>query len=232
MFTKRKKITKKQIKEDKLVTSYYEAKTFYQENQSKILIGLGVIAFVIVAIIWYSNKSSENNTLASVELNKVMPLYDSGAYQEAIDGKTGTNILGLKKIVDSYSGSENGELARIYLANAYYFLGKFDEALENYEDYSGSNELLTAAALAGTAACYEAKEKYEDAAHYYEKAFKVNEYNSQNAEYLLKAGADYIKVQKFEEAQAAFDIIKEKYKTTQAFRELDRYLVLLPKEEL
>ena len=128
MFTKRKKISKKQIKEDKLVTSFYEAKSFYQENQSKILIGLGVIAFLVVAILWYTNKNNEDNSLASIELNRVMPLYDGGSFQEAIDGRSGTNILGLKKIVDSYSGTENGELARVYLANSYYLLGKFDEA--------------------------------------------------------------------------------------------------------
>lgn len=232
MLTKRKKITKKQIKEDKLVTSYYEVKSFYQENQSKILIGLGVIALIVVAVIWYSNKNSENNTLASTELMKVMSLYESGSYQEAIDGNTGSNVLGLKKIVDLYGGSENGELARIYLANAYYFMGDFDKALENYEDYSGSNDLLIAAALAGEAACYEAKEKFEEAAENYEKAFKISEYNSQNPEYLLKAGINYIKLKKFDEAKASFDLIKEKFKTSQAFRELERYLVLLPKEEL
>jgi tetratricopeptide (TPR) repeat protein len=231
VFTKRKKISRKQIKEDKLVTSFYEAKSFYQENQSKILIGLGVIAFVVVAVLWYTNKSNEDNALASVELNRVMSLYDSGNFQEAIDGRTGTNIIGLKKIVDSYGGSENGELARIYLANSYYFLGKFDEAMENYDDYSGSNKLLVAAALAGKAACFEAKNNFEEAAENYEKAYKVSEFNSLNSDYLLKAGSNFIKVGKFEEAQAAFDLIKEKYKTSQAFRELDRYLVLLPKEE-
>ena len=231
MFTKRKKISKKQIKEDKLVTSFYEAKSFYQENQSKILIGLGVIAFLVVAILWYTNKNNEDNSLASIELNRVMPLYDGGSFQEAIDGRSGTNILGLKKIVDSYSGTENGELARVYLANSYYLLGKFDEAKESYDNYSGSNKILVAAALAGMAACFEAKDNFTDAAASYEKAYKVSEFNSQNPDYLLKAGSNFIKIKHFDDAKASFDLIKEKYKTSQAFRELDRYLLLLPKEE-
>jgi len=231
VFTKRKKISKKQIKEDKLVTSFYEAKSFYQENQSKILIGLGVIAFLVVAILWYTNKNNEDNSLASIELNRVMPLYDGGSFQEAIDGRSGTNILGLKKIVDSYSGTENGELARVYLANSYYLLGKFDEAKESYDNYSGSNKILVAAALAGMAACFEAKNNFADAAASYEKAYKVSEFNSQNPDYLLKAGSNFIKIKQFDDAKASFDLIKEKYKTSQAFRELDRYLFFLPKEE-
>lgn len=231
MLTKRKKITHRQIKEDKLATSFYELKSFYFENQTKILAGLGILAVIAVAIIWYSNSQKTNNLQASIELSRVMPIYDSGSFQEAIDGRSGTNIIGLKKIVENYSGTDNGEIAQIYLANAYYFLGKFDEALSNYDDYSGSNKMMVASALAGIAACHEAKENFEDAAEYYEKAFKAYEFNPMNAEYLLKSGGNYIKVQKFDEAKAAFDILKDKYKTSQSYRELDKYLVLLPKEE-
>lgn len=231
MLTKRKKITHHQIKEDKLATSFYEVKSFYQENQTKILAVLGILAVIVVAIIWYSSSKKEKNQLASVELSRVMPIYDSGSFQEAIDGRPGTNIIGLKKIVENYSGTENGELARIYLANSYYLLGKFDEAMENYNDFSGSNKILVASALAGIAACHEANDNFSDAAEYYEKAFKAYEFNPMNAEYLLKSGSNYLKVNKYDEAKAAFDIIKEKYKTSQAFRDLDKYLVLLPKEE-
>jgi len=231
MLTKRKKITRNQIKEDKFTTSYYEAKNFYQEHQTKILAGLGIIAVIVVAIIWYSNSQNEKNLQASIELSRTMQVYETGAFQEAIDGRAGTNVIGLKKIVDQYGGTDNGEIARIYLANSYYFLGKFDEALENYDDYSGSNKLMVASALAGIAACHEAKDSFEDAAEYYEKAYQAYEFNPLNSEYLLKSGSNYIKIKKFEEAKAAFDIIKDKYKTSQSFRDLDKYLVLLPKEE-
>ena len=36
MLAKKKKLSKKEIKEDKLVTTFYEAKSFYEENQTKI----------------------------------------------------------------------------------------------------------------------------------------------------------------------------------------------------
>ena len=66
-----------------------------------------------------------------------MNLYDQGSYLEAIEGRPSQNIIGLKKIVEDYGSTENGETAKIYLANSYDMLGKPDEALKYYSDYDG-----------------------------------------------------------------------------------------------
>ena len=167
MLAKKKKLSKKEIKEDKLVTTFYEAKGFYEENQTKILAVIGAIAIIIVAIVLYINKVESNNEIASIELSRVIPSYNSGMYQEAIEGKPGTKVLGLRKIADEYGGSEQGELARIYLANSYYFTGQLDNALDEYDAYSGSDDLMISSALAGKASVYEAKSDYESAAEFY-----------------------------------------------------------------
>lgn len=227
MLEKKKKLTKKQIKEDKLVTSYYQAQKFYEDNQSKILLAVGAIAIIIVAVFWYSSKVEQENLTATTELARVIPLYEQGSYLEAIDGKPGTNIMGLIKIVDEFGGSDQGEVARIYLANAYYFTGKIDEALEEYDNYSGSNKLLSASAIAGKAACYEAKENFKEASNSYEKAANIDKYNPQNPDYLLSAGKNYIKAGDKENAEEVLKELKESYKNSQAAREADKYLSYL-----
>ncbi len=228
MLAKKKKLSKKEIKEDKLVTTFYEAKSFYEENQTKILAAVGVIAAIIVAVILYTNRVESNNLAASVELSRVLPSYNAGLYQEAIDGKPGTKVLGLIKIVDEYGGSEQGELARIYLANAYYFTGQYDKALEQFDDYSGSDDLMIASALAGKASVYAEKSDYESAAEFYSKAANVSKYNPSNAEYLLQAGINYIKSKDFEKAKIALEKIKKDYKASLASREVERYLAQIP----
>ena len=99
MLEKRKKISKKQIKEDKLVTSYYQAISFFQDYQAKILIGAGIVAVIIVAVILWNNQRSSNNLKAAELLSKVIPLYDSGSYKDAVEGQKVANITGLKEIV-------------------------------------------------------------------------------------------------------------------------------------
>jgi len=222
---RRKKISKKQMKEDKLVTTYYKAYNFFIEYQAKVLIGAAVVALVVVAIVLFSNKRSSDNRNAAELLSKVIPLYEAGQFKEAVDGIASSRILGLKKIVSDYGSTENGETAKIYLANSYVILGNLDLAYEAYNSYSGSNPLFKATALAGKAGCLEIKKDYEKAADLFKDAAKVSKGNPANSEYLLKAGIDFIKLRKKEEAKSVLETIKKDYKNTSAFYELDRYLI-------
>jgi tetratricopeptide (TPR) repeat protein len=221
----KKKITKKQMKEDKLVTSYYKIQSFYFENQAKVLIAVGVVALIIVAVILLGNRSSSNNAAASAALAKVTPLIEAGSLNEAIEGDKTGNIDGLKKIVNEYGGSEAGEVARIYLANAYFILGRVDEALDQFEDYSGSNDLLKGASKAGAAACYETKNEWKKAANLYLDAANISKINPSNAEFLLKAGKCFIKLDEKSRAKEIFLSIKKDYPTSTVTFELDKYLL-------
>lgn len=227
MLAKKKKLSKKQIKEDKLVTSFYNARKFYEDNQSRVLIVLGAVAAIIVAIIWYNSKVTQDNHSAALELSRIYSIYDSGSFQEAIEGKPGTNVTGLRSIVDNYGGSEQGETARIYLANAYYFLGDYENAKKEYDGYSGSNKQLVASAYAGIAACLEAEGDYKGAADYYLNAADVYEFNPTNADNLLNAGKNYIKNENYEKAEEILNRIKEDYAQSAASRDVDRYLALV-----
>jgi tetratricopeptide (TPR) repeat protein len=224
MLTKKKKLSRKEIKEDKLVTFYYKMRTFYEEFQKNIFIGVGAIAIVALLVYFYIEHKKANNEKASVELARVINVYDAGAYQEAIDGIPNTKIIGLKKLVDIYGSTENGESAKIYLANSYYFLGKFDDAKKYYDDYSGSNDVFKATSFAGLAACYEAKKDYENAAKYYQKAASVNKSNVLNPQYLMYAGIDYLNLGNKEKAKELLDKVKKDFTTSPFSREVDRYL--------
>lgn len=224
MLTKKKKLSRKEIKEDKLVSTYYKAYGYFEENRSRVLMGGGILVVVIALVYFYINNRIEDNRIAGTQLARVMSIYDQGSYLEAIEGREGTNIVGLKKIVEDYGSSNNGEIAKIYLANSYNFLGRDEEALQNYEDYSGGNDIFRATALAGQAEIYEAKNDYEKAADLYLKASRVSNENVLNPDYMLKAGINFMHTGNGEEAKELFEEIKEGYNTSTAFREVDRYL--------
>lgn len=225
MLEKRKKITKKQIKEDKLVTLYYTVKNFIFAYQAKLLIGIAAVALVVVAGILFANKSMNDNKKAAGLLSKAIPLFESTAYKEAIDGQPSSNTTGLKTIVDQYGSTENGETAKIYLGNAYLLLGKSDDAYKAFDSYSGSNPLFKAAALAGKAGILETRKEFEKAADLYNNAAKISKTNPANAEFFLRAGIALLSAGKKEEAKAVFETIKKDYKNSTAFSEIDRYLI-------
>ena len=211
MLAKKKKLTKKEIKEDKLVTSYFRVQQFYSEYQSKILSVVAAVAVVVVIYVFYTNNMAKNNLAATTELSRIMEIYNSGSYQEAIDGHPGTNLVGLKAIVDEYGSTEQGENAKIFLANSHYYLGDFDVARKFYSSYSGDNSLFKATALAGIAACDEAQGEYSDAADNYYDAAKLSDENPSNGEYLLLAGINYKKVGDSDAAKKIFESIVKDY---------------------
>jgi tetratricopeptide (TPR) repeat protein len=223
MLTKRKKLSKKEIKEDKLVTTYYKAIAFFEENKNRLAMYAGILAVVILAIVLFMNNKKKNNEIAGTELARVMNIYDSGNYLEAIEGRAGTKLIGLKKLVDLYGSTENGEIAKIYIANSYNYLGKLDDANKYYQDYSGSNKMFKATALAGQASYQAYKNNYEKAADLYKKAAFVTDTDVLNPEYLLQAGINYMAAGKNSDAKELFDKIKKDFPTSTAFREIDKY---------
>ena len=225
MLTKRKKLSKKEMKEDKLVTAYYKVYSFVNENKNRLLTYAGALAFVIIVVIFFVNNRQKNNNEAGVQLARIITSYDAGNYMEAIEGRAGTKLVGLKKIVDEYGSTENGEIAKIYLANSYQNLGKTEDAFKYYESYSGSNKILKATSFAGEAGYEAVKKNYEKAGDLYKKAAHISDDNALNPEYLLNAGIYYLKAGKTADAKELFEKIKKDYATSSAMREVERYSV-------
>ena len=227
MLQKKKKLSKKAIKEDKLINFYKSSVNFFEKYQSKIFIYVGVLVVVAAAVYFYENQKIINDDKAALELSRIMPLFDQGAYLEAIEGKQGTNIMGLKNLVEEYSGTENGETAKIYLADCYSFLGNYEEAFNYYKDYDGSIDYFEAASLAGQAGYYAMNGDFDKAANLYLNASKQSQVNSQNPDYMLNAGICFLKIGENDEAKILFNKIKEDYSTSLANREVDKYLAAI-----
>jgi len=224
MLKPKKKISKKEIKEDKLVTTYYEATTWYESNK-KLVNGIvtGVIVLAIAAFA-YSNNVSSNNRKANTELGKILRYYDQGQYDVAINGNLQEGARGLQAIVDDYGSTKAGELARFYLANAYYGQRDYDKAMQNFLDVSFSDDLISSSALAGAGACYEAKGDHEKAASYYEKAALKHGKAVTAAENLFRAAQNYAAVGNKEKALDLYKKVKKEFPTSSYARDIDRWI--------
>lgn len=224
MLKPRKRITKKELKQDQLITTYVKATEFFRNNR-KIVSGTitGVVIAVIVAVAYLNNRHSDNMK-AATELSQVLNFFNGGAYQLAINGDPSRNVTGLKSIVDNYGSSETGEQAKIYLADCYYYLGDYDNALKYFGDYGGSDKLLEASADAGIAEVYEIRKDYEKSARYYDRAASRDSKNFLTPQYLISAARSYIKIGKKDRAISMLERVRKDFANSPYASNLDYYM--------
>jgi tetratricopeptide (TPR) repeat protein len=224
MLKPKKKITKKDIKEDKLVSTYFEATKWYEEHKKVVSSVVTGLVIVIIAAIVIRNNIVSSNEQATTELSKILKYYDQGNYEAAINGIPQENVRGLLAVVNEYGSTHAGEFAKFYLANSYYALGNYDKALEYYLEVDLKDDLLQASAYAGAASCYENKGNHSSAASYYEKAAMRGKENVQAAEQLQRAALNYAAAGNRGKAVELLKKIKKDFPTSSVAREVDRYM--------
>lgn len=164
MLKPRKRLTKRQMKEDKFVTYYLKAHDFVTSNGRLISYIVGGIAVIILVGFIWSKKKMEKENSAIVELTKAKVEYFNNNYEAAADI--------LKDLVENYGGTDSGKLGVYYLANAYFNVKNYMKAEEYFRKYLevGDDKTMKEAALSGVAACLEEQGNYLEAAKKYKEA--------------------------------------------------------------
>jgi len=224
MLRPKKKISKRELKEDSLVTAYVKVTSFYDRNKKNISIGIVTVVVIAAVVFGYLKNRGDDNQKAFVQLGRVFETYDAGDFQLAIDGAPEKNIPGLKSIVDNYGSTKGGELARFYLANAYFQLSKYDEALKEFEDFSPPDESLACSRLSGIAGSYEGLGRHREAAEYFERAATQDSKDINAAENLNNAARNYGEAGDKAKAIEVYKRLKKNYPTTNFAREADRFI--------
>ena len=224
MLKPQKKISRREIKEDKLVTKYFEARQWIDAN-TKILsyVGIGIAGLIVIGFLWSKNRSDSNEKATSM-LAKVTQYDDEGRYDLAINGVPQEGTQGLQAIVDEHGNTKAGEIAKLYLANSYLALKNYDKALSTYDDISVSDKMITASAFAGMAACYEAKGDFIHAASNFEKAASINMTAMQAPENLQRSAVNYAAAGKKEKAIELLQMLKKEFPSSSYARDVDRFI--------
>ena len=209
--------------EEKLMTFYYKAVDFFEKNKKHVYTALTILVIAVAGIILLINKKKANNEIAAIEMSKIKPVYSSNNFQQAINGDSLGTSKGLQFIVDEYGSTENGELAKIWLANSYYSTRDFDKAEKYYKDFSGDNMLLEVVASAGLASVHVAKNNFTDAAKQFEKTASMDKENPFVDQYLFYAAKNYYRANDMENAKKLFDRLKDEFPKSKYVNESARY---------
>lgn len=191
-----------ELREDQLATATARGMTFFEEHRT-LIIGVAAALLVVVAgaVVWKWYQARQDRAAAEA-LGGILNAYESGDYQQALEGTP--EAAGLLDIASQYGSTNTGNLATFFAADALYQLGRYDEALERFEDYDGDRDILGASALAGEAAVYEQRGDHARAAALYLRAADAYASAATTPGYLLAAGRNFEAAEDYERAQAAY----------------------------
>jgi TolA-binding protein len=186
MLKPKKRITRKQIKEDKLVTLTAQVTDYYRRNSRNLLAGAGILVVLIVVVVFYFNSRAQAESEATYDLT--MAKIDIG--QRNYD----TAAQKLTALIDTYGGTKSAGDAVFFLGNVKLSTNDWDAAIKEFQKYIDKyhrDPLFTAGAIAGIGFAYEQQQKYSEAAEYYMEAANKYPHQFSAPRYLLDAGRCY-----------------------------------------
>lgn len=214
-----KRITKAQIKQDKLVITALKASEYVQKNKKYFILGGGGVLAVVV-ILFLVSYLSKKSAADSAEL------FGKAQLSMAM-GQTAMAIADYTTLVNDYGSTDAAGMACYLLGDLYLRQKNFDSAAVYYQKYCdkyGKNKMLLAASYAGLAVALESKSNFAQAGENYLKAAEIIDDETLSPEYLASAGRTFARASLFDKARKAYQIIIDKYNRSQYFSVAKRKL--------
>jgi TolA-binding protein len=206
MLTPKKKLSRREIKEDKLVTAWLKATNWLEQHLRELSMAVGGVVVVVGLIVLFNWMKARDEQNASEKLAQARAEYNKSNYAAAIDS--------LEKLVLKFGGTKSGNMATIYLANACMQTKNYVDAEKYFQKYLDDGEddpILKVSAAAGVAAAQEERGEFAKAAKLYEEAANDYDESYRAPQLLLLAARSYKQANQTEAARRVLQKLIDKY---------------------
>lgn len=195
---------------------------FIEENRDKFLMGIGIVVLIIFGVWGYLKFiKAPKETNAAEQMFQAEQYLQRDSVNLALNGDN--NYPGFLTIIDKYSGTKAANNAKYYAGVCYMKLGQFDEAIKMLDGFSSSDPNLEPIAIGLAGDAYMENGDVAKAESNYKKAAdKAKENDFVAPIYLQKLAVAYEKQQKFNEALAAYENIKDNYPSSSEARNAEK----------
>ncbi|AXJ01008.1 Tetratricopeptide repeat-containing protein [Cyclonatronum proteinivorum] len=164
------RLSKEELEQDALVTSYVKALAFYKENKGSIIGGLIAVIALISGIIWFvtSSASAENNAREAMSFAEEQFL--GGNFENALFGDDEAMEPGLIEITSRFPRTAAGNLAFYYAAVSFAEIGDYESALSKINRFNVPSGVMGVAPKSLHAMILMQLEQYSDASRMFENA--------------------------------------------------------------
>ena len=195
-----------------------KTEAFFEKYKKAIISGVVAVVAVIVCAILVNNYYLEpRSNEASTELAKSQELFDAQQYDKA--------LTGFQKVASDYSSTDAGNLAQLYIGLCQANLGKWQEAVDALESFSGKDDQMISPAAEGALGnAYANLNQLDKAVDHLKKAAKMADNNSLSPTFLIQAGEILESQGKKDEAVELYKEVKEKYFNSMQYQSIDKYI--------
>jgi tetratricopeptide (TPR) repeat protein len=206
----------RELKEDMLVTSAFQAGDWAQRNLRTIGIALGLVVAVILGTIWITKAQAK----AEGEANRILAEASANYWQ---GGYTRTVQLA-DQVLEGYKSTKAANDARRMKADALFWMGSFDSAATLYSEYLSherGDTPLRQAVSQSYAFALESKKDYAGAAKQYEALVPGAPDRASAADFYMNAARAYALAGQADKARAIYEKVSKEYKDTSFARDAD-----------
>ncbi|APU69375.1 tetratricopeptide repeat protein [Christiangramia flava] len=210
-----------------------KTETWVADNQKYIYIIVGVAIVAVLGYLGYNRfvhapkQAEAANEMAQAEDYMAAALRATGTesdslYNLALNG--GEGKFGFLDIIDNYGGTDAANLAHYNAGFAYLRTGKYQEAIEQLEDFKSDDEIFAPLAAGGIGDAFTQLGQPEDALGYYEKAAEMRSNTFTTPRFLLKAAITAIELGDNDTAEEYLNRIEEEYPDSPEANKVPIYL--------
>ncbi len=215
--------------ENEVTTGGFDLETFIEDKKKPLMIGGGILAVVLIAVIYIFGKWMPDRELkAQNDIYMAQFAFDKDSFNIALNGgKTseGKPFKGFLAVANDYGMTHTAKLANLYAGICYLNLKKYQEAVTYLDKGNVSDPVLGAIRLNDMGDAYSEMGKMDDAIGYYEKAAAYSDNEKFAPLFLLKAGMAYEKQKKLADAKKTYEKIRDQYPNSDEGRDIEKYII-------
>ncbi len=191
-------------------------------KNGKVVIYAIIAVIVVIAVIVGVNKCSESRNDEAMKSEVYMQAqfdFEAGQYEAALEN--------FETLVNEYSSTQVGNMAKAYAGLCKKNLGDMDGAIEYLKQYDGQDDVVAPAILSALGDCYVESEApdYKAAAKAFEKAAAKANCSEFSPLYLRKAGLAYEAMGDKASALKAYQSIKDQWPDSEQAAGIDKYVI-------
>lgn len=209
--------------EKTIAETTHKVEDFYHKNKKQITYALIALVVVIGGYVAYNKLYLEPmEAEAQKEIFRAQQYFEVDSFNLALKGND--KFKGFEDIAHEYSASKVGNLAHYYAGICLLRTDKFQEAIDQLEDFKSDNKLVAPLATGAIGDAYVELNDLDKGVKYYLKAAKMSKNKLTSPIFYKKAGLIYEEKKEYGDAIEVYSTIKKDFSESQEAQDIDKYI--------